>query len=166
MTTSTDVQPVFETARLVGLLTSNPNPSNGKAGYSVWKLDRNGRSYTGLQPFEKWDNEPEKIKDFIGKDVRIKLNSRGQIRIHGDMQKIMLEKINSSFEINQENSEILAINIQKLYDEVQDIKSLTCKCLIKLESLDETQILMDKDLNKFRNIFQMWNGQNHAIPTD
>ena len=82
------------------------------------------------------------------------------------MQKEILEQINSGVEANQENSEILAINLQKLYDIVQDVKSLTCKCLIKLESLDETQILMDKDLNKFRQIFQMWNGQNHAIPTD
>ena len=166
MTTSTIVQPVFETAKLIGLLTSNPHPTNGKAGYSVWKLDRNGRSYTGLQPYEKWDNNPEKINEFVGKDVRIKLNSRGQIRIHGDMQREMLEQINSGIEANQENSELLAINLQKLYDEVKNVKSLTCKCLIKLESLDETQILMDKDLNKFRYIFQIWNGQDHAIPKD
>jgi len=39
------------------------------------------------------------------------------------MQKEMLEQINSCVEANQDNSEILAINLQKLHDEVQDVKS-------------------------------------------
>jgi len=166
MTTSTEVQPVFETAKLLGIIYSEPKPRNGKSGYNVLKLERNNQTYPCLQPYEKWDDDPDQIKKYFGKDVRIKLDSRGQIRIHQDMQKEMLEQINSSIEANQENSEILAINLQKLYEEVQDVKSLTCKCLIKLESVDETQILIDKDLNKFRHIFQMWNGQDHAIPKD
>ena len=71
----------------------------------------------------KWDDDPDQIKKYFGKDVRIKLDSRGQIRIHQDMQKEMLEQINSCVEANQDNSEILAINLQKLHDEVQDVKS-------------------------------------------
>ena len=159
-------QPVCESMTLVGELYSIPNPANGKAGFSVWKLEKNGKTYIGLQPFEKWNNNPQRINDFIQKDVRIKLDALGRIRIHGDMQNEMLEQINSGVEDQKENSEILAMNIQKLFNEVKDIKSMVCKILINTESLEKTQILMDKDLNKFRSIFQIWNGQHHTISNE
>ena len=40
---------------------------------------------------------------------------------------------------------------------------MVCKVLINTESLEKTQILIDKDLNKFRSIFQLWNEQDHEI---
>ena len=156
-------QPVCERMTLVGELYSIPKPANGKAGFSVWKLEKNGKTYIGLQPFEKWNNNPQRINDFIEKEVRIKLDSLGRIRIHEDMQTEMLDEINSCIKNQREDSEILAINIQKLFNEVKDVKSMVCKILINTESLEKTQILIDKDLNKFRSIFQLWNEQDHEI---
>ena len=88
MTTSTEVQPVFETAKLLGIIYSEPKPRNGKSGYNVLKLERNNQTYPCLQPYEKWDDDPDQIKKYFGKDVRIKLDSRGQIRIHQDLSLI------------------------------------------------------------------------------
>ena len=157
------IQAVCESMILVSEIYAIPKPSNGKAGFSVWRLKRNGQSYVGLQPYEQWGNNPEKINDFIEKEVRIKLDSLGRIRIHEDMQTEMLDKINSGIKNQREDSEILAINIQKLFNEVKDVKSMVCKILINTESLEKTQILIDKDLNKFRSIFQLWNEQDHEI---
>ena len=57
----------------------------------------------------------------------------------------------------KEADELIAVNMQKFENRVNE----------KCEEPKEWLIRVDLDLNKFREVFKIWNGyDNHSIPKD
>ena len=57
----------------------------------------------------------------------------------------------------KEADELIAVNMQNFENRVNE----------KFEELKEWLIRVDLDLNKFREVFKIWNGyDNHSIPKD
>ena len=57
----------------------------------------------------------------------------------------------------KEADELIAVNLQNFENRVNE----------KFEELKEWLIRVDLDLNKFREVFKIWNGyDNHSIPKD
>ena len=156
---------VFETARLVGILFTNPKPANGKSGYAVLKLVRNDKTYTALQPYEKW-KDPDKIKLLIDSDIRITHNAYGQIRVLENMQKEIFDELNSIKKDLQDSDEILAMGIDANNRILKDLKNFVLDILNRMDAVEKSIILTDNDLDKLRKVLIFPENNPHAIPTD
>ena len=156
---------VFETARLVGILFTNPKPANGKSGYAVLKLVRNDKTYTALQPYEKW-KDPDKIKLLIDSDIRITHNVYGQIRVHENMQKEIFDEINSIKKDLKDSDEILAMGIEANNRILKDLKNFILEILNRVDAVEKSIIVTDNDLDKLRKVLIFPENYPKAIPSD
>ena len=64
----------------------------------------------------------------------------------------------------KESQELIAVNLQNVENRVNEKLK---QAHLEREELKEWLIAIDLDLNKFREIFKIWNGYDtHAVPTD
>ncbi len=174
MATKTDNKPVLETARLLGIKYSVPNPPKGN-GYNVLSLEKDNERCIALQPYEEW-KDPEKIELLFGSDVVLSKNVFGKLRVHENMQKEILKEVNS-FKKHltdlSDTDEILAMGIEasnkaiaELSEKMQELKNFVLEILNRVGSIENAQKLTDKDLFKIMQILIYPKLNSHAIPKD
>tara|TARA_A100001035_G_C27580288_1_gene407222 strand:+ start:54 stop:500 length:447 start_codon:yes stop_codon:yes gene_type:complete len=114
-------------------------------GYAVGIGERNGQQFTFLIPFEEFPKE--KIAKFVGGDLNVKPTESG-LRTSLAMQDI--EDLKGS-------QELIAVNLQNLENRLNK----------KFDQMEEWLILLDQDLNKFREVFKVWNSyESQSLQTD
>ena len=114
-------------------------------GYAVGIVERNSVRHTVLIPYEEFPKD--KIPKFLNKEFNVKPTNYG-LRTSLSIQDV---------EDLKEADELIAVNMQNFENRVNE----------KFEELKEWLIRVDLDLNKFREVFKIWNGyDNHSIPKD
>ncbi len=114
-------------------------------GYAVGIGEKNGQKFTFLIPFEEFPKE--KITKFIGGELNVKPTESG-LRTSLAMQDI---------EDLREAQELIAVNLQNLENRLNK----------KFDQVEEWLILLDQDLNKFREVFKVWNSyESQSFQTD
>ena len=114
-------------------------------GYAVGIVERNSERHTVLIPYEEFPKD--KIPKFLNKEFNVKPTNYG-LRTSLSIQDV---------EDLKEADELIAVNLQNFENRVNE----------KFEELKEWLIRVDLDLNKFREVFKIWNGyDNHSIPKD
>ena len=114
-------------------------------GYAVGIVERNSERHTVLIPYEEFPKD--KIPKFLNKEFNVKPTNYG-LRTSLSIQDV---------EDLKEADELIAVNMQNFENRVNE----------KFEELKEWLIRVDLDLNKFREVFKIWNGyDNHSIPKD
>ena len=88
-----------------------------------------------------------KIAKFVGGDLNVKPTESG-LRTSLAMQDI--EDLKGS-------QELIAVNLQNLENRLNK----------KFDQMEEWLILLDQDLNKFREVFKVWNSyESQSLQTD
>ena len=114
-------------------------------GYAVGIVERNSERHTVLIPYEEFPKD--KIPKFLNKEFNVKPTD------HGLRTSLSIQDVKDL----KEADELIAVNMQKFENRVNK----------KCEELKEWLIRVDLDLNKFREVFKIWNGyDNHSIPKD
>ena len=114
-------------------------------GYAVGIVERNSERHTVLIPYEEFPKD--KIPKFLNKEFNVKPTNYG-LRTSLSIQDV---------EDLKEADELIAVNLLNFENRVNE----------KFEELKEWLIRVDLDLNKFREVFKIWNGyDNHSIPKD
>ena len=172
--TNTKKPPVAETARLIGIKYSVPNPPKG-SGYNVLSLGKDNEQVIALQPFEEW-KDPKKIELLFGSDVVLSKNVFGKLRVHECMQKEILQEVNSfrkQLTDLSDTDEILAMGIEasnkaiaELSEKMQELKNFVLEILNRVGGIENAQKLTDKDLFKIMQILIYPKLNSHAIPKD
>ena len=146
--------PVFTRAKLVDIAKYvEPTVRHNKMtnGYAVGICEKNDQKFIVLIPFEEFPKD--KIKKFVGSDLNVK-PTEGGLRTSLAMQDI---------EDLKESQELIAVNLQNVENRVNEKLK---QAHLEREELKEWLIAIDLDLNKFREIFKIWNGyDSHAVPT-
>ena len=133
--------PVFTRGQLVDVAKYvEPTVRNNKPthGYAVGIIERNNERYTVLIPYE--DFPKDKITKFLKKDLNVKPTH------HGLRTSLSIQDV----EDLKEADELIAVNLQNFENRVNE----------KFNRLEEWLILLDEDLNKFREIFKIWNNDD------
>mgnify|MGYP001183801702 FL=1 len=114
-------------------------------GYAVGIVERNSERHTVLIPYEEFPKD--KIPKFLNKEFNVKPTD------HGLRTSLSIQDVKDL----KEADELIAVNMQNFENRVNE----------KFEELKEWLIRVDLDLNKFREVFKIWNGyDNHSIPKD
>ena len=174
MATKTDNKPVVETARLLGIKYSVPNPPKGN-GYNVLSLEKDNERCIALQPYEEW-KDPEKIELLFGSDVVLSKNVFGKLRVHENMQKEILKEVNS-FKKHltdlSDTDEILAMGIEdsnqgigENAEKLQELKNFILEILNRVDAIEKSIILTDQDLFNLKQVLIYSHTNSHAIPKD
>ena len=171
MTTS-QIEPAVETARLLGIKYSVPNPPKGN-GYAVLSLEKDDKQCIALQPYEQWTN-PENIESLIGLDVVLSKNVFGKLQVHERKQKELLKEVNSvkkHLTDLSDTDEILAMGIDasnkgisENSEKLQELKNFILEILTRVDAIEKSIIMTDKDLFDLKQVLLYQ--ANHAIPTD
>ena len=133
--------PVFTRGQLVDVAKYvEPTVRNNKPthGYTVGIIERNNERYTVLIPYE--DFPKDKITKFLKKDLNVKPAH------HGLRKSLSIQDV----EDLKEADELIAVNLQNFENRVNE----------KFNRLEEWLILLDEDLNKFREIFKIQNNDD------
>ena len=140
--------PVFTRGKLVDVAKYvEPTVKHNRPthGYAVGIVERNSERHTVLIPYEEFPKD--KIPKFLNKEFNVKPTDNG-LRTSLSIQDVKDLK---------EADELIAVNMQNFENRVNE----------KFEELKEWLIRVDLDLNKFREVFKIWNGyDNHSIPKD
>ena len=140
--------PVFTRGKLVDVAKYvEPTVKHNRPthGYAVGIVERNSERHTVLIPYEEFPKD--KIPKFLNKEFNVKPTDQG-LRTSLSIQDVKDLK---------EADELIAVNMQNFENRVNE----------KFEELKEWLIRVDLDLNKFREVFKIWNGyDNHSIPKD
>ena len=152
MATKTDIMPVFETVILSGILY---HIRDGKRnGYTVGRVKREP-SFSGICLFPNESFPLSEVEKYIGKEVVVKANEKGQLRTSLVMQKL---------ESLEENDELIAVGLQNFEKRLFEFLEA------KFDEVMKEQILTNLDINKLRRVFHLWNSDDdnngHAIPND
>ena len=140
--------PVFTRGKLVDVAKYvEPTVRHNRPthGYAVGIVERNSERHTVLIPYEEFPKD--KIPKFLNKEFNVKPTD------HGLRTSLSIQDVKDL----KEADELIAVNMQKFENRVNK----------KCEELKEWLIRVDLDLNKFREVFKIWNGyDNHSIPKD
>ena len=136
--------PVFTRAKLVSVVKQKDSTACTH-GYAVGIVRRGDEEHPVLFPYEEFPKE--KISKFINRDLNLKPTERG-LRTSLRIQDI---------EDLKETNELIAVNMVQMEDRLNE----------KFNQVEQWLIAIDSDLNKFREIFKVWNSYDqHSIPTD